>query len=137
MKWWIKENKNLNQVCDPHDEESHSTHELDFEDVGGAFVLMGLGVLVSSIIAIFEFIHMAKKTSKDFIDFKRNIKQGFCNSVQNIMKNEFKTPFKKDNSKYNILTNITNNHAKSKLIANVDILSDNRNNIKRKYIDYN
>jgi hypothetical protein len=123
MKWWIKENKIPNKVCDPHDEDLHSTHELDFEDVGGAFVLMGLGVIISSIIAIFEFLHMAKKTSNEIIDFKKNIKQGFQNSVQNIMKNEFRTPFKKDNSKYNFLATIARRHAR--LTLNHDNLFNN------------
>ncbi len=116
-------------MCDPHDEGVHSTHELDFEDVGGAFVLMGLGVIVSLIIAIFEFIHMAKKTSNEMINFKNNIKQGFQNSVQNMLKNEFKTPFKKDNSKYNLLSTIAKKHAKSILNYDVDYLINN--NVKK------
>lgn len=59
-RWW-----NLEQpACVEQKDSALATSELGIDKVGGVFVLLGAGVTIASVSAIFEFIWKSLKTSK-------------------------------------------------------------------------
>jgi ionotropic glutamate receptor len=65
-KWWEVEDKNPNQKCDTiDDKKKDSANELSLANVGGVFVVLSVGLCLSFIVAILEFIWKAKKISND------------------------------------------------------------------------
>jgi hypothetical protein len=51
-KWW-KEEANLK--CDQEDKRKDTTAELGFANIGGIFVILAVGVILSVIVAAVEF----------------------------------------------------------------------------------
>ncbi len=65
-KWWEVEDKNPNQKCDTiDDKKKDSANELSLANVGGVFVVLSVGLCLSFVVAILEFIWSAKKISND------------------------------------------------------------------------
>ncbi len=61
-KWWMKEDIDLDKKCDAGDEKKDSASELSIESVGGVFVIMVVGVVLSCFVAICEFMCKARVT---------------------------------------------------------------------------
>ena len=69
-KWWEKEDKDLSQKCDnTDDKKKDSANELSLANVGGVFVVLAVGLCLSFIVAILEFIWKARQTSDDNVLF--------------------------------------------------------------------
>lgn len=67
-KWWEEENtdENGNQVdCSAGEKEASDTPELDMENVGGVFLVLGVGLLLAIFIGILEFIWSVRRVSID------------------------------------------------------------------------
>ena len=69
MKWWEKEDINLDGKCDLYDDKKKdSVNELDFSSVGGIFLVLAVGFAISFIVAFFEFFWKARQTREDKVD---------------------------------------------------------------------
>ncbi len=67
-KWWENEGKNPNQKCDAYDDKKKdSANELSLANVGGVFVVLAVGLCLSFVVAILEFVWKSKKTSDDHV----------------------------------------------------------------------
>ena len=62
--WWKKFGI-PDTKCEKQDEHKDSANELSFENVGGVFVVLAVGLALASLIAIFEFTWKAKQTSHE------------------------------------------------------------------------
>ncbi len=78
-KWWENEDKDPNQKCDYTDDKNDSASELSLESVNGIFVIMAIGVILSFIIAIIEFVLKAKKTHDGKVSFKKFLNNFYFN----------------------------------------------------------
>ena len=65
-KWWEKEDINLENKCDFNEEKKKDwASKLDFSNIGGIFLVLAAGLVVSFLVAILEFFWNAKKVSED------------------------------------------------------------------------
>lgn len=77
-KWWEIEGKDPNQKCDQSDDKKKdSANELSLANVGGVFVVLAVGLILSFFVAFFEFIWKARQASNDQVS-ARILKIFFC-----------------------------------------------------------
>ena len=70
-KWWEKEGKDPDQKCDnTDDKKKDSANELSLANVGGVFVVLAVGLCISFIVAILEFMWKARQTSDDQVNYE-------------------------------------------------------------------
>lgn len=63
-KWWEKEGKDPNDKCEKiDDKKKDSANELSLENVGGIFVVLAVGLILSFFVAILEFYFKTRKDS--------------------------------------------------------------------------
>lgn len=67
-KWWeskdVDENGNLID-CEANDKARSDTAELDMDNVGGVFLVLAVGILLSILVGILEFVWSIRRTSID------------------------------------------------------------------------
>ena len=62
MKWWEKEGIDPGKHCESNeDKKKDSASELDWDTIGGIFVVMFGGLLLAIFVSIFEYIWRTKK----------------------------------------------------------------------------
>jgi glutamate receptor, ionotropic, invertebrate len=65
-KWWQKEGMPDGHKCDLNeDKKKDSASELSLANVGGVFVVLAVGLCISFVVALLEFIWKARQTSDD------------------------------------------------------------------------
>lgn len=62
MKWWQSDTK-----CPLIDDKPSSTTELSIGQIGGIFIVVLVGLVLSSIVVILEFTWRAKTTSRSLV----------------------------------------------------------------------
>ena len=68
-KWWEIEVKDPNQNCDfTDDKKKDSANELSLANVGGVFVVLAVGLCLSFLVAVLEFIWKARQPSNDQVN---------------------------------------------------------------------
>ncbi|CAF0769478.1 unnamed protein product [Brachionus calyciflorus] len=78
IKWWEKEGKDPNQKCENiDDKKKDSASELSLANVGGVFVVLSIGLCLSFIVAILEFLWKARKVSNDQRSLKEKMIEDF------------------------------------------------------------
>ncbi len=68
-QWWTKIGI-PDTKCDNSEEKKESASELSFENVGGIFLVLAIGLIFALIVAILEFSWKAKQTSYDQVNNK-------------------------------------------------------------------
>lgn len=67
-KWWETKDKdeNGNEIdCEADEKEQTDTPELGMDNVGGVFLVLAIGIVLSIFIGILEFIWSIRRTSID------------------------------------------------------------------------
>lgn len=67
-KWWETENTDENGEsidCEAGEKEATDTPELGMDNVGGVFLVLGVGIILSIFVGILEFIWSIRRTSID------------------------------------------------------------------------
>ena len=68
-KWWEKEDINTDQRCDVvDDKKKDSASELSFASVGGIFLVLAVGLVLSFVVALCEFFWRARQMSNDAVN---------------------------------------------------------------------
>ncbi|CAF0769509.1 unnamed protein product [Brachionus calyciflorus] len=79
IKWWEKEGKDPNHKCEKFDDKKKdSASELSLANVGGIFVVLSVGLILSFLVAILEFYWKTRQHPKE----KGNLKRKFMNDLK-------------------------------------------------------
>ena len=89
-KWWKEEDINPNKKCNTVEVNHGSTSKLSMDSIGGIFIIMAIGMGLSFLVAVFEFIIKARKTSTSKKNFAKNMVQGLRSSTLNFFEEKFK-----------------------------------------------
>ena len=65
--YWWKKFGIPQKKCDNADEKKDSANELSFENVGGVFVVLAIGLALALLIALLEFTWKAKQSSHSHV----------------------------------------------------------------------
>lgn len=63
-KWWVENNK-ATVTCESESASQGDTPELGMDNVGGVFLVLGVGVVVSIIVGIIDFFWNLRQISID------------------------------------------------------------------------
>ena len=61
IKWWEKEGIDPGKDCESIDDKKDSTSELDWDTIGGIFVVMFCGLFIAIVVSILEYIWRTKQ----------------------------------------------------------------------------
>ena len=92
--WWKKFGIPQKKCDNPDDKKDHA-NELNFENVGGVFVVLAFGLGLAFVIAFLEFTWKAKQTYHEEKSFAERFRKGFGHILSNFCETQFKNTFPK------------------------------------------